>query len=212
MPESHLTDFQIEVARLFFSLPTSKGFLLVGGAALVAQALTHRSTEDLDFFAGPDQVEVAAARDGFEDAAKGRGWTVERLRDGRSFCRLAVSGPDALTVDLALDTPPSRPPVASFIGPTFDLEELAGRKMLALFDRARARDFTDVYELAQRYSKELLLARAAEVDLGFDSSVLGQMLRTLHRYRDDQLPIADTEVPRVRAFFAAWAEELTGGA
>ena len=29
-----LTDFQLEVARLFFSLPASKGFLLAGGAAL----------------------------------------------------------------------------------------------------------------------------------------------------------------------------------
>jgi hypothetical protein len=32
-----LTAFQLEVARLFFSLPESKGFLLAGGAALLAQ-------------------------------------------------------------------------------------------------------------------------------------------------------------------------------
>jgi hypothetical protein len=30
MPD--LTDFQLEVTRLFFSLPASKGFLLAGGA------------------------------------------------------------------------------------------------------------------------------------------------------------------------------------
>ena len=43
MPD--LTDFQLEVTRLFFSLPASKGFLLAGGAALLAQ---HRApkTED----------------------------------------------------------------------------------------------------------------------------------------------------------------------
>jgi predicted nucleotidyltransferase component of viral defense system len=35
-------------------------------------------------------------------------------------------------------------------GPTFALEELAGRKLLALFDRAEARDFADVYDIAQR--------------------------------------------------------------
>jgi hypothetical protein len=45
-----LSAFQLEVARLFFALPASRGFLLAGGAALLAQHLTARPTEDLDFF------------------------------------------------------------------------------------------------------------------------------------------------------------------
>jgi hypothetical protein len=32
-----------------FPLPASRGFLLAGGAALLAQHLTARPTEDLDF-------------------------------------------------------------------------------------------------------------------------------------------------------------------
>ena len=43
-------------------------------------------------------------------------------------------------------------------------EELAGRKLLALFDRAEARDFADVYDIAQRYDIGLLLERAAQID------------------------------------------------
>lgn len=45
----NLSAFQLEVARLFFALPASQGFLLAGGAALLAQHLTARPTEDLDF-------------------------------------------------------------------------------------------------------------------------------------------------------------------
>jgi hypothetical protein len=41
-----LAAFQAEVARLFFALPESSGFLLAGGAALLAQHLTGRPTED----------------------------------------------------------------------------------------------------------------------------------------------------------------------
>lgn len=205
-----LTDFQIKVARLFFSLPTSEGFLLAGGAALVAQDLTNRPTQDLDFFTGPGCGDVATARDGFEQAARTQGWSVDRVRDGATFCRLVVSGADSLLVDLALDTPPSRPPTASFVGPTFDLEELAGRKTLALFDRAEARDFTDVHTLAQRYGKELLLARAAEVDMGFDVAIFAQMLRALSRFDDSELPIADDKTESLRAFFGSWAAELEG--
>ena len=44
-----LTDFQVRVAQLFFSLPAARGFLLADGAALVAQQLTTRPTQDLDF-------------------------------------------------------------------------------------------------------------------------------------------------------------------
>lgn len=35
--ETALTAFQIQVARLFFTLPASARFLLAGGAALLAQ-------------------------------------------------------------------------------------------------------------------------------------------------------------------------------
>lgn len=206
-----LTDFQIEVAHMFFGLSASGGFLLAGGAALVAQALTVRPTHDLDFFTGPGRGDVVAARDEFEAAARTRGWSVTRLQDSPTFCRLVVTGASPLMVDLALDTPPTRPPSVSVVGPTFDVEELAGRKTLALFDRAAARDFVDVYELVKRYGKELLLARAAEVDLGFDRNVFGQMLRTLSRFKDHELPVALDRVADLREVFAVWAREIREG-
>src|ERR1700728_3150299 len=49
-----LPPFQLEVARMFFALPASQGFLLAGGAALLAQHLTTRPTEDLTFFTTPE--------------------------------------------------------------------------------------------------------------------------------------------------------------
>ena len=60
--EPDLSAFQLEVARLFFTLPASQGFLLAGGAALLAQHLTARPTEDLDFFTAPERGHVPAAR------------------------------------------------------------------------------------------------------------------------------------------------------
>ena len=53
--EPYLTEFQVAVARLFFALPESGGFLLAGGAALLAQHLSARPTEDLDFFTAPER-------------------------------------------------------------------------------------------------------------------------------------------------------------
>jgi hypothetical protein len=65
-----------------------------------------------------------------------------------------------------------------------------------------------VYVLAQRFSKGLLLERAAEDDLGFDHRVLAEMMRTLDRFTDDELPVASSNVDAVRAFFRDWADEL----
>ena len=73
IPEG-LTAFQVEVAQMFFGLPASQGFLLAGGAALAAQKLTTRPTQDLDFFTSPNSGDVLTARDAFETAALGRGW------------------------------------------------------------------------------------------------------------------------------------------
>lgn len=176
-----LTAFQIEVAQLFFSLPASGGFLLAGGGALLAQGLTARPTQDLDFFTRPGGGDVRRARDEFISGAGDRGWSVEQVQDSETFCRMLVHGPEDLLVDLALDSVPERPSSASIAGPTFAPDALAGRKVVALFDRAAARDFVDVHALSRRFTKPELLELAREVDRGFDTRVFVDMLRYLDR-------------------------------
>jgi Nucleotidyl transferase AbiEii toxin, Type IV TA system len=206
--DSALTAFQVRVAQLFFSLPEAEGFLLAGGGALLAQGLTVRPTQDLDFFTQLGSGDVVKARDALEAVASTQGWAVDRIQDGASFCRLVVHGPEDLLVDLAVDSAPDGPAVASFVGPTFGLEELAGRKLLALFDRAAARDFVDVYVLTRRFGQEVLLDRASVLDVGFERRYLAEMLVSLARFEDAELPIADTEIPALREFFAHWRAEL----
>lgn len=201
-----LTDFQLEVARAFFALPASDGFLLAGGGALLANGLTDRPTQDLDFFrSSPD---VVTARDAFEGAAVDRGWRVARLRDHDDFVRLQVEGTEPLIVDLCLDSPPTRPAVATVAGPTFDPAELAGRKVVALFSRAEARDFVDVHALLERYTRDRLLALAREVDAGFDEQVFAEMLGSIERHDDVTLGTGGAPAADVRSTFALWARAL----
>ncbi|HMD93112.1 MAG TPA: nucleotidyl transferase AbiEii/AbiGii toxin family protein [Trebonia sp.] len=206
-----LTAFQAQVARLFFALPESKGFLLAGGAALLAQHLTARPTEDLDFFTAPECGHVPAARDALEAAARDRGWSTERIHDSDTFSRLVIRGDDAgVLVDLAVSAPPDLPASVTAAGPTLAPEELAGHKLLALFDRAAARDFADVYMLALRFGKDVLLARAAQIDAGFDAEVLAGMIATLDRFTDSEIPVPEGLTPaELRAFYATWRSELS---
>jgi hypothetical protein len=202
-----LTPFQVDLATSFFELPASHGFLLAGGAALIAQRLIRRPTRDLDFFTG-EGTAVPLARDELERASAARGWQTKRVHDGETFCRLIVQGPEDVLVDLAMDSAAGRSPSVSIAGPTYGIEELAGRKVLALFDRAEARDFADVYSLSQLYGREELLAYAAEVDAGFNRAVFAEMLGSLRRFRDVDLPAEQDAITALRAFFASWRAEL----
>jgi predicted nucleotidyltransferase component of viral defense system len=209
--ESDLSAFQLKVARLFFALPASQGFLLAGGAALLAQHLTARPTEDLDFFTSLERGQVRAARDALEAAAHQRGWTTQRIDESDTFCRIVIRSADSgVLVDLAVNAPPDLPASMTPAGPTLAPEELAGHKLLALFDRAAARDFADVYVLERRFGKAVMLTRAAQIDAGFDISVLVDMIATLDRFTDSEIPVpAGLSVAELRAFFATWRSELT---
>jgi hypothetical protein len=205
-PRDGLTSVQLELAHVFFALDASNGFVLAGGAALLASELTSRPTEDLDFFQSAPSV--VRARDELEAAAINRGWRVKRIRDHESFSRLQIDASETVLVDLCMDSPPIRTPVITVAGPTFAPDELAGRKVVALFDRAEARDFADVFDLLRRYGKNELLGLAREIDGGFDRAVFVDMLRSIERHDDYLLAVGGAEPAAVRAAFLAWAAEL----
>ena len=189
-------------------MPASDGFLLAGGGALLASGLTSRPTQDLDFFGGKGRVNVGEVREQFLKEVEVRGWGCDVLQSDPVFVRLLVKGTDEVLVDIAIDVAAQYPSQFSILGPTFNHEELAGRKLLALFDRAEARDFADVFVLAQHFSKELLLVRASEIELSLNIDVLAQMMRSVGRFADGELPIDESLLKDLRFFFEKWANEL----
>lgn len=209
--EEGLTAFQVEVAQLFFSLPEAADFLVAGGAALIAQGLVHRTTEDLDFFCGPTPS-ISDTADAFEAAAAARGWTGQRLRDSEQFVRVQVRGPAASQlVDIGVDAAAQRPPVMCMIGPSYDPIELCARKLLALFDRAEARDFTDVYAFSALHGTDQALELARSLDRGLTPELLAVSIRSIGRHLPSDFPSPAADVADMLDFFAAWADALDGG-
>jgi hypothetical protein len=66
--EGH-TAGQIEVANAFFDLVESQGFVVAGGAALVALGLSTRPTQDLDVFTAPPALSALRAFEALADRA-----------------------------------------------------------------------------------------------------------------------------------------------
>lgn len=208
MADPALTTAQIEVLHLFFSLPESAGFILAGGAGLVAVGLSERPTEDIDLFA--PEASIPAAGEALGIAARALGWSVELVHDADTFRRLVIQMDDGTgtMVDLAQDAGPLAEPTITTVGPTYPAPELAARKVLALFDRAALRDFIDVDRVSGAYPRELLLETAGSIDEGFDVQVLAQMLSGLDRFTDEQITAFGVEPAPLRERFRLWAAQL----
>lgn len=202
-----ITAFQVEVANVFFALPEASSFLLAGGLALLAQGMSVRPTEDMDAFtSNPDDVQRAS--EAFQAAARSRDWGVEVMRASETFVRLQVEGSEQILVDLALDSPPGLPSMMSILGPTYAPDELAARKLLALFGRALPRDFVDVYRVTRSRSESELFDLARSIDPGLEEGQLVLAMGQLARYSDSQLDIGPEEIDAMRAYFDEWTRRL----
>lgn len=205
-----LTPLQIQATHLFFSLPQSAGFAVAGGAALIAQGLIQRPTRDVDLFlldAGTSTIASAAAA--FEAAADTKRWSHRRVMDQQDFVRLSITGDrESLIIDLGRDSPAGEPVETTELGPTLSSRDLAARKTLALFGRAAPRDFADVYDLAHRYGRGRLLDWAAADDPGFDKQIFADMLASIDRLTDEDLPVDAKRISAVRDYFRTWATDL----
>jgi hypothetical protein len=149
------------VAALVASLEDASQFALAGGAALIVQGIISRETRDLDFF-GPAPAAVDRLLPRVEATLAHEGLTIRRVMANPGFARLEIGdGSDRTELDLAADARllPLQPTVPA---PTLAGPELGADKVLAIFGRAEARDFSDLLPLEKTYGLDQLLDLAAQ--------------------------------------------------
>lgn len=104
----------------------------------------------------------------------------------------------------------------STLGPVLSLEDLAADKLLALFGRAEARDFVDVFLLCHRLSTRQVLGWAGKKDPGFDPYVLATMIGHIGRHDRREFELDDAAYREMALFYAELratliADTLSGG-
>jgi hypothetical protein len=207
-----LTRVQRKVAKLILATAGRSGFVLAGGAALVASRLSDRPTRDIDAFtSSPIDVRTEARR--VVDALVTEGYEVVTTRETRSLVSMTVvtgvSRRSRIEVDLARDAI-SWPTVTTSLGPTLSPRELAANKVLALFGRVQTRDLADVRSLARRLDLDSMLVDAATKDTGFDRGVLAEMVRLVTTRPDAEWPVG-ADVADLRRFGDWLADGLERG-
>ncbi len=202
-----LTPLQQRIWQLVGTLSSAEAAVLAGGGALIVHGIVDRATTDLDFFS-PDVADVAPTAHAVREALEASGLEVEVDRAGPSFVRLTVTDhQDQATVDFG----PSRrtyPPAATGAGHVLALEDLAGDKMAALFGRAEARDFVDVFALSARFTRQEMYALARDKDTGFVLHRLRDSLGLFDHRRRQDFPVSDEEYERLRSWVRQWREQL----
>ena len=124
----------------------------------------------------------------------------ERSDLGKPGEEAGVAGvPDAMTGPEQREAGPQR---------AVHVEELAARKLLALFDRAEARDFVDVHTLSERLNLDDLLGLASDLDQGFSAALLAEMLTSHRRFIDDEIVALGGDPYRLRAWADEWLNHL----
>lgn len=203
-----LSQLQHRIAAIVCGLPEAEGFALAGGAGLIVHRLVDRETHDLDYFATHAE-EVGRLAPALERALRAEGLAVQRMQSGQGFVRLEVTdGHDLCEVDLAYDAR-LLPTTETTIGPVLAEDELAADKMLALYGRARGRDFADVHALLDRYPPERLMELAAAKDRGFSVPRFAEALAAIDRLPREDFPVADATLTRLRERIEGWWGELT---
>ena len=210
-PPSVLSPLHQSFLRAFFSQHFGQKFFLTGGTALAEFYLHHRYSEDIGLFTLDDEAFQEVGM-GLGRVAAESGGTLETRIATATFRQvfIRVSNEPALKIDLARDVGPQFGEHQRFGEIVVDsLLNVAVNKVTALFGRAVAKDFVDLYFLLkQGYRLEELLELAKEKDLGFSDFYFALMLRRVVDLKQLPRMILPVTLEELCAFFLPLAEQV----
>lgn len=209
-----LDPLQERVARTALTLPQARTLALAGGGAMIVHRFADRMTKDIDLFTEVDDQEaiavVAGLRAALHDIAITTRDADREPFDHRFVAVEAATGAEC-TVEVFADGGRLRSLVSLDIGSVLHPEDLAADKVLALWGRARPRDYFDVVALLDHYSADELLRVAGAKDAGFTPESFVEALRAIVRFTDDDWAedgIAWEQAQRLRTICSDWRDRL----
>jgi hypothetical protein len=190
-------------------------FFLTGGTALSAFYLQHRFSDALDFFT-EEPGQIAPLLPVLQDAAKRLSARLELRRQFASYLEVFLHFPgEAVRCDFAQDSPFRLGPkiLRPELGIYTDNElDMACNKLSALFDRADAKDFVDVYFIHREIIPFPTLVREArKKHVGMDNYWLALAFSSVCSISKLPRMIKPVMVDELKVFFSEQAKQLMSG-
>ena len=211
MPLDPLQDL---IARTALALPEARTLALAGGGAMIAHGFVSRLTHDVDLFTEVDDHEAVLVAAALRTALERLGLTTidaERPPLDHRFVAVDPTNGQECLVEVFADGGRLQRRVALAVGNVLHPDDLAADKVLALWGRARPRDFFDVHALLQIYGPSRLLELAAEKDAGFTADTFLDALNAIKRLTPQDWAedgIDANVIDDLRSTFAGWRRSL----
>ena len=213
-----INNIQKKILNIFPLIPDSNQFYLTGGTALAGFFLSHRKSNDLDFFTSENEIVLPFSKK-LEEVLKENGFEVIRNKSFVSFIELLVNKETEKTIiHLAVDsnfrldklivcTDYNNIQIDSFM-------DISANKLLALFGRAVLRDFIDVYFIINtRFSKQEMIDMAVQKDPGFDLYWLCVSFERIKEFPDNSPDMLLLEkkinINELKQFYTDWIKEIS---
>ncbi|MHA6620806.1 nucleotidyl transferase AbiEii/AbiGii toxin family protein [Pseudonocardia sp. DLS-67] len=211
MPLHPLQDLIVRTAS---ALPEAHTVALAGGGAMIAHGFVDRATQDVDLFTEIDDAEARHVTAALRAALRDRGLEsrdADRPPADHRFVAVDPADGSECTVEVFADGGRLQPRVMLDVGPVLHPDDLAADKLLALWGRARPRDFYDVHALMRHYTRDTLLHLAAAKDAGFTIETFLDALNAIKRLTDADWAedgISADAIPQLTSLFAEWHTSL----
>lgn len=209
-----LDPLQVLITRTALRLPEARTLALACGAAMIAHGFVSRLTHDVDLCTEIDDDEAVLVAAALRIALEQLGLTTTNADrpplDHRFAALDPATGLECL-VEVFAAGGRLRQRVTLDIGAVLHPDDLAADKVLALWGRARPRDFFDVHALLQRYGPSRLLELAAAKDAGFTTTTFLDALNAIKRLTSDDWTedgIDTGVIDNLRSTFEDWHQTL----
>lgn len=210
---NQLTPFQHQIIRAISKSSLRNQFYLTGGTALSLFYLHHRYSLDLDFFTA-DPTSVSRVPAIIEEIAIEINAQVSFTRQLETFlqCFFENETGERVQIDFAQESPYRLGEVLQNdeLGIAIEnFEDIACNKLSALFDRAEAKDFVDVYFICQeKMSFDELVEKAKKKHLGLDDYWLAIALQKAEEIEILPRMIKEFSLTELKKFFSAKAKTV----
>ena len=172
---------------------------LAGGSTLIAHGLIDRTTKDIDVFTATLTADIDLIAERVGSALQAADYTVRDVSVS-AMRRLQVTRgrrgdlgrrPDEVQIEIGLDYQ-ALPALPSRLGPILDPLELTANKILAIYDRNRARDADDIAHLMTvlPWQRSYEVANLKQVE-PMDPALLAESLRRFRLIRDAEFPFPE---------------------
>src|SRR3989344_3609542 len=208
-----LTKLQEEFLTIFFKSILGRDFFLTGGTALSAFYLQHRLSQDIDLFTINQNVEFNTVSAEVLKIISSFSGKISNQVNTPAFQQFIFKTKnDELKIDFVKDTPVHFGKIKKVSNFQIDsLENIAVGKLLALFGRADAKDFIDMYFILESEKKitfNKLFNLAKKKDAGLSEFYLAGMMEKVVEIEYFPKTIKPLNEKNLKNYFMIFSDKL----